>query len=112
MLSENVFKEMPTLADKSSDFGFSSGIQVYSWTQRSFIADFSCVCLWNARLLLDGAPSLEPFPCLLSSAPASEVLRRAFRQPRTTPTIAVVERAASPPITAQLIETETRSHTV
>ena len=37
MLSENVFKEMPTLADKSSDFGFSSGIQVYSWTQRATI---------------------------------------------------------------------------
>ena len=36
MLSENAFKEMPTLADKSSDFGFSSGIQVYFWTQRSF----------------------------------------------------------------------------
>ena len=34
-LSENAFKEMPTLADKSSDFGFSSGIQVYFWTQRS-----------------------------------------------------------------------------
>ena len=34
MLSENAFKEMPTLADKSSDFGFSSGIQVYFWTQR------------------------------------------------------------------------------
>ena len=35
MLSENAFKEMPTLADKSSDFGFSSGIQVYFWTQRT-----------------------------------------------------------------------------
>ncbi len=34
MLSENAFREMPTLADKSSDFGFSSGIQVYFWTQR------------------------------------------------------------------------------
>jgi hypothetical protein len=34
MLSENAFKEMPTLADKSSDFRFSSGIQVYFWTQR------------------------------------------------------------------------------
>ena len=34
MLSENAFKEMPTLADKSSDFGFTSGIQVYFWTQR------------------------------------------------------------------------------
>ena len=34
MLSENAFKEMPSLADKSSDFGFSSGIQVYFWTQR------------------------------------------------------------------------------
>ena len=32
--SENAFKEMPTLADKSSDFRFSSGIQIYFWTQR------------------------------------------------------------------------------
>ena len=39
MLSENAFKEMPTLADKSSDFGFSSGIQVYFWTQRAWVAD-------------------------------------------------------------------------
>ena len=37
MLSENAFKEMPTLADKSSDFRFSSGIQVYFWTQRIMI---------------------------------------------------------------------------
>ena len=36
MLSENAFKEMPTLADKSSDFRFSSGIQVYFWTQRVY----------------------------------------------------------------------------
>ena len=35
MLSENAFKEMLTLADKSSDFRFSSGIQVYFWTQRA-----------------------------------------------------------------------------
>ena len=44
MLSENAFKEMPTLADKSSDFGFSSGIQVYFWTQRPIL-------LWAAEPL-------------------------------------------------------------
>ena len=33
-LSENAFKEMPTLANRWSDFRFSSGIQVYFWTQR------------------------------------------------------------------------------
>ena len=34
MLSENAFKEMPTLANRCSNFRFSSGIQVYFWTQR------------------------------------------------------------------------------
>ena len=34
MLSENAFKEMPTLANRWSNFRFSSGIQVYFWTQR------------------------------------------------------------------------------
>ena len=41
MLSENAFKEMPTLADKSSDFGFTSGIQVYFWTQRDIFNQHS-----------------------------------------------------------------------
>ena len=41
MRSENAFKEMPTLADKSSDFGFSSGIQVYFWMQRSSLMGLS-----------------------------------------------------------------------
>ena len=34
MLSENAFKEMPTLANRWSNFRFSSGIQVYFWMQR------------------------------------------------------------------------------
>ena len=33
MLSENAFKEMPTLANRWSNFRFSSGIQVYFWMQ-------------------------------------------------------------------------------
>ena len=39
MLSENALKEMPTLANRWSNFRFSSGIQVYFWMQR-----FSFVC--------------------------------------------------------------------
>ena len=35
MLSENAFKEMPTLANRWSNFRFSSGIQVYFWMQRT-----------------------------------------------------------------------------
>ena len=36
MLSENAFQEMPTLANRWSNFRFSSGIQVYFWTQRVY----------------------------------------------------------------------------
>ena len=36
MLSENAFKEMPTLANRWSNFRFSSGIQVYFWMQRRY----------------------------------------------------------------------------
>ena len=49
MLSENAFKEMPTLADKSSDFGFSSGIQVYFWTQRVSATAESAVAAASAQ---------------------------------------------------------------
>jgi hypothetical protein len=37
MLSENAFKEMPTLANRWSNFRFSSGIQVYFWMQRCLL---------------------------------------------------------------------------
>ena len=36
MLSENAFKEMQTLANRWSNFRFSSGIQVYFWMQRTY----------------------------------------------------------------------------
>ena len=39
MLSENAFKEMPTLANRWSNFRFSSGIQVYFWMQRVYPKD-------------------------------------------------------------------------
>ena len=41
MLSENAFKEMPTLANRWSNFRFSSGIQVYIWMQRSSLMGLS-----------------------------------------------------------------------
>ena len=41
MLSENAFKEMPTLANRWSNFRFSSGIQVYFWMQRSSLMGLS-----------------------------------------------------------------------
>ena len=43
MLAENAFKEMPTLANRWSNFRFSSGIQVYFWMQRVICAG----CRWS-----------------------------------------------------------------
>ena len=43
MLYENAFKEMPTLANRWSNFRFSSGIQVYFWTQRPGGVDITSI---------------------------------------------------------------------
>ena len=50
MLPENAFKEMPTLANRWSNFRFSSGIQVYFWTQRVSLLPHIHRLLWyNTR---------------------------------------------------------------